>query len=112
MHMQVGAQVGSIMATGLGAAALMKGPFPRVNFFVAGVFVYMGTIVLEAVSMSLCSKARPAVARQRLGGQNVCLCRLRHYSCGHSSVCVSLRADGDVLTVYTVVCLGQQSRGC
>ncbi len=60
--MQVGAQVGSIMATGLGAAALMKGPYPRVNFFVAGVFVYMGTIVLEAVSMSLCSKARPALA--------------------------------------------------
>ena len=67
MHMQVGAQVGSIMATGLGAAALMKGPYPRVNFFVAGVFVYMGTIVLEAVSMSLCSKARPAVARLASG---------------------------------------------
>ena len=51
--------MGSILVTGLGAAALMKGPFPRANFFVAGVFVYMGTIVLEAVSMSLCSKVRP-----------------------------------------------------
>ena len=52
-------QVGSILVTGLGAAALMKGPFPRATFFIAGVAVYMGTIVLEAVSMSLCSKVRP-----------------------------------------------------
>lgn len=52
-------QVGSILVTGLGAAALMKGPFPHANFFIAGVAVYMGTIVLEAVSMSLCSKVRP-----------------------------------------------------
>ncbi|KAK9838252.1 hypothetical protein WJX81_000293 [Elliptochloris bilobata] len=48
--------VASILVTGLGAAALMKGPFPRATFFVAGVAVYMGTIVMEAVSMSLCSK--------------------------------------------------------
>lgn len=51
--------MGSILATGLGAAALMKGPFPRANFFIAGVAIYMGTIVLEAVSMSLCSKVCP-----------------------------------------------------
>ncbi len=60
------AQVSSIVATGLGAVALTRGPFPRANFFVAGVAVYMGTIVLEAVSMSLCSKARPAPARPQL----------------------------------------------
>lgn len=59
---RVAAQVGSIVATCLGALALTRGPFPRANFFVAGVAVYMGTIVLEAVSMSLCSKARPAPA--------------------------------------------------
>ena len=57
--LDVSPQVGSILVTGLGAAALMKGPFPRANFFIAGVAVYMGTIVLEAVSMSLCSKVRP-----------------------------------------------------
>ena len=34
----------------------MKGPFPMSNFFIAGTLVYMGTIVLEGVSMSLTSK--------------------------------------------------------
>lgn len=94
MHMHVGAQVGSIMATGLGAAALMKGPFPRVNFFVAGVFVYMGTIVLEAVSMSLCSKARPAFACPVSGCPHVGACQSRQNRCGRSSVDVLLRVKG------------------
>ena len=60
-------QVGSILATGLGAAALMQGPFPRANFFIAGVAVYMGTIVLEAVSMSLCSKVCPKLGHSPKG---------------------------------------------
>lgn len=46
----------SIVTTGVGAAMLMFGPFPQWNFFTGGVLVYMGTIVLEAVSMSLTSK--------------------------------------------------------
>jgi hypothetical protein len=49
-------QAASIVTTGVGALALMKGPFPKWAFFTAGVLVYMGTIVLEAVSMSLTSK--------------------------------------------------------
>ncbi|CAL5227554.1 g10545 [Coccomyxa viridis] len=48
--------VASIVIAGGGAFALMKGPFPMSNFFVAGTLVYMGTIVLEGVSMSLTSK--------------------------------------------------------
>jgi hypothetical protein len=51
-------QFASIVVTGVGAFALMKGPYPLANFFIAGTAVYMGTIVLEAVSMSLCSKVR------------------------------------------------------
>ncbi|KAK9906755.1 hypothetical protein WJX75_007454 [Coccomyxa subellipsoidea] len=46
----------SILVTLAGCAALMKGPFPMPTFFIAGAMVYMGTIVLEAVSMSLTSK--------------------------------------------------------
>eukprot|EP00884_Botryococcus_braunii_P019635 jgi/Botrbrau1/6355/Bobra.0098s0014.1 len=48
--------VASIVMTGIGAALLTGGPYPKWNFFAAGVMVYMGTIVLEAVSMSLTSK--------------------------------------------------------
>ena len=51
-----GAQTASILITGAGAGLLMRGTFPRWSFFAGGVFTYMGTIVLEAVSMSLCSK--------------------------------------------------------
>lgn len=51
-------QVASILIAGGGSFALMKGPFPMSNFFVAGTLVYMGTIVLEGVSMSLTSKVR------------------------------------------------------
>ena len=45
---------------GVGSLALMKGTFPQLGFFVAGTLVYMGTIVLEGVSMSLTSKVRRA----------------------------------------------------
>ena len=51
-------QVASILIAGGGSFALMKGPFPMSNFFIAGTLVYMGTIVLEGVSMSLTSKVR------------------------------------------------------
>ena len=54
-------QVGSIVVTGAGAVALTYGTFPQWNFFVGGVAVYMGTIVLEAVSMSLTSKVSHAL---------------------------------------------------
>jgi hypothetical protein len=49
-------QVASILVAGGGSFALMKGPFPMPLFFIAGTLIYMGTIVLEGVSMSLCSK--------------------------------------------------------
>lgn len=51
-------QLASILVTMAGSFALMKGPFPMPVFFIAGAMVYMGTIVLEAVSMSLTSKVR------------------------------------------------------
>ena len=54
----IGAQAASIVVAGAGSFALMKGTYPQVNFFIAGPLVYMGTIVLEGVSMSLTSKAR------------------------------------------------------
>ena len=54
-------QVGSIVVTGAGAVALTYGTFPQWNFFAGGVAVYMGTIVLEAVSMSLTSKVSHAL---------------------------------------------------
>ena len=57
-------QLASILVTLAGCAALMKGPFPMPTFFIAGAMVYMGTIVLEAVSMSLTSKARPSQPAQ------------------------------------------------
>ncbi|BDA46399.1 SPX domain-containing membrane protein At1g63010 [Coccomyxa sp. Obi] len=46
----------SILVTMVGCFGLMGGPFPMATFFVAGALLYMGTIVLEALSMSLCSK--------------------------------------------------------
>lgn len=54
-----GVQLASIVVTMAGCFGLMGGPFPMPTFFVAGALLYMGTIVLEALSMSLCSKARP-----------------------------------------------------
>jgi hypothetical protein len=49
----------SIVVAGGGSFALMKGPFPMPLFFISGTLIYMGTIVLEGVSMSLCSKVSP-----------------------------------------------------
>ncbi len=63
MHLHV--QVASIVVAGGGAFALMKGPFPMWNFFIAGVLIYMGTIVLEGVSMSLTSKVSPLLVQTR-----------------------------------------------
>lgn len=56
--MLMGVQLASILVTMAGCFGLMGGPFPMPTFFVAGALLYMGTIVLEALSMSLCSKAR------------------------------------------------------
>ena len=52
-------QVLAILVTAGGAALMTHGAFPYWSFFVGGVAVYMGTIVLEGVSMSLTSKVRP-----------------------------------------------------
>ncbi len=61
-RMHACAQFASIVVAGAGSFALMKGTFPAPSFFVAGTLVYMGTIVLEAVSMSLTSKVcRPSL---------------------------------------------------
>ena len=65
MHPHV--QVASIVVAGGGAFALMKGPFPMWNFFIAGVLIYMGTIVLEGVSMSLTSKVSPQLVHLQCG---------------------------------------------
>lgn len=62
------AQVVSIVVAGAGSFALMRGPFPMINFFIAGTLVYMGTIVLEGVSMSLTSKVSPQLACQCVTG--------------------------------------------
>lgn len=51
-------QVGAILVTAAGAALLTHGAYPLWSFFAGGVAVYMGTIVLEGVSMSLTSKVR------------------------------------------------------
>ena len=67
-------QVASIVIAGGGAFALMKGPFPMSNFFVAGTLVYMGTIVLEGGSMSLTSKVRLKLALVGLAPERRCMC--------------------------------------
>jgi hypothetical protein len=46
----------SIIVTGLGAVLLMKGAYPMWSFFAGGGLLFIGTIVLEGISMSLTSK--------------------------------------------------------
>lgn len=50
-------QSASIVLTGVGAALLMKGALPYWSFFAGGAALFVGTIVLEGISMSLTSKA-------------------------------------------------------
>ena len=56
-----------------GALLMTHGAFPLWSFFVGGVAVYMGTIVLEGVSMSLTSK----VHSHRLADDQGCDCQAR-----------------------------------
>ena len=51
-------QSGSIIVTGVGSVLMMKGAYPEWSFFTGGTLIYMGTIVLEAVSLSLTTKVR------------------------------------------------------
>ena len=46
----------SILLSGLGSALLIKGALPMWSFFLGGALLFVGTIVLEGISMSLCSK--------------------------------------------------------
>ena len=46
----------SIIVTGIGAVLLMKGALPQWSFFTGGGLLFVGTIVLEGISMSLTSK--------------------------------------------------------
>ena len=46
----------SIILTGAGAILLMRGAYPQWSFFTGGAALFIGTIVLEGISMSLTSK--------------------------------------------------------
>lgn len=46
----------SILLTGIGAGLLMKGALPQWSFFTGGAALFVGTIILEGISMSLTSK--------------------------------------------------------
>lgn len=71
-------QVGSIVITGAGAVLLMGGPYPTWTFFAGGTAVFMGTIVLEGVSMSLVSKVSTSLCIvQRLPGTGRMSCAKR-----------------------------------
>ena len=50
----------SIILTGVGATLLMRGAYPQWSFFTGGAALFIGTIVLEGISMSLTSKVIPA----------------------------------------------------
>ena len=77
-------QVGAILTTGAGALLLLGGPYPLWLFFVGGIMVYMGTIVLEGVSMSLVSKVGLPCAYSGMSGTAAvqgCACLVRYCRC-------------------------------
>ena len=46
----------SIILTSVGSILLMRGAYPQWSFFTGGAALFIGTIVLEGISMSLTSK--------------------------------------------------------
>ena len=53
----------SILLTGVGSALLIKGALPKWSFFSGGALLFIGTIILEGISMSLCSKVSQAQSK-------------------------------------------------